>query len=222
VVTNGVLAWTPTEAQGPSTNTVSVSVSDGIATVTNSFTVVVREVNALPTLPGATNATLTATVAYVRNLGASDSDVPAQSLTLSLLQGPTGLLVTNGVLAWTPTQLQASTTNTVRVSVSDGVGAVTNSFTLIVTALSGGGASVSSVGGAQLASAMAPGEDAARRILVRRLEASEDSMEVLWMEGHGTLEEAPTPEGPWVPVGATGGLHRVRLEGEARYFRVRW
>ena len=44
----GTVVWTPTEAQGPSTNTVRVKVSDGVASVTNAFTVTVAEVNVAP------------------------------------------------------------------------------------------------------------------------------------------------------------------------------
>jgi len=47
-VTNSVLAWTPSEAQGPSTNSVVVAVSDGKVTVTSNFTVIVREVPDVP------------------------------------------------------------------------------------------------------------------------------------------------------------------------------
>ena len=46
----GTVVWTPTEAQGPSTNTVRVKVSDGAASVTNGLTVTVAEVNVAPKL----------------------------------------------------------------------------------------------------------------------------------------------------------------------------
>ena len=39
VTSAGVLTWPPTEAQGPSTNVITVSVSDGVASVSRSFTV---------------------------------------------------------------------------------------------------------------------------------------------------------------------------------------
>src|SRR5207253_5247158 len=45
---SGVISWTPSEAQGPSTNLVSVSVTDNgvpALSVTNNFTVTVREAN---------------------------------------------------------------------------------------------------------------------------------------------------------------------------------
>jgi hypothetical protein len=41
VATNGVLSWQPTEAQGPSTNRVTVRVSDGIVSVSQDFNIVV-------------------------------------------------------------------------------------------------------------------------------------------------------------------------------------
>jgi hypothetical protein len=42
VVEGGVFRWTPTEAQGPSTNEVRVSVTDGVAVTTASFLLTVR------------------------------------------------------------------------------------------------------------------------------------------------------------------------------------
>src|SRR5207244_5573456 len=53
VAANGAIAWTPSEAQGPSTNVVTVRVfDDGTPSLsaTNSFTVVVNEVNTAPVL----------------------------------------------------------------------------------------------------------------------------------------------------------------------------
>src|SRR5205823_11248111 len=47
----GVLSWTPTEAQGPSTNVIAVRVTDDGTpplSTTNAFTVVVKEVNSYP------------------------------------------------------------------------------------------------------------------------------------------------------------------------------
>src|SRR5207245_263240 len=51
--TNGVFTWTPTEAEGPSTNVILVLVTDGgspPSSDTGSFTVVVTEVNRAPVL----------------------------------------------------------------------------------------------------------------------------------------------------------------------------
>jgi hypothetical protein len=49
----GQLTWTPTEAQGPSTNTIAVRVTDNgtpSLSTTNVFTILVAEANTAPTL----------------------------------------------------------------------------------------------------------------------------------------------------------------------------
>src|SRR5207249_909781 len=59
--TTGVLTWSPTEAQGPSTNLITVKVSDnGMPALSDSknFTVVVSEANSAPVLTGLTNQTI--------------------------------------------------------------------------------------------------------------------------------------------------------------------
>ena len=56
--TNGVITWTPAEAQGPSTNIFTTIVTDNGSpslSATNAFTVVVTEVNTAPLLPAQTN-----------------------------------------------------------------------------------------------------------------------------------------------------------------------
>ena len=50
--TNGVVSWRPTEIQGPSTNRVRITVSDGIASVPIEFDVIVRD--AITGSPGPT------------------------------------------------------------------------------------------------------------------------------------------------------------------------
>src|SRR4029077_2024652 len=50
----GTISWVPPQTQSPSTNTVLVSVTDNGTpplSVTNSFNVIVREVNVAPSLP---------------------------------------------------------------------------------------------------------------------------------------------------------------------------
>ncbi|MEN9734925.1 MAG: hypothetical protein RLZ45_2920, partial [Verrucomicrobiota bacterium] len=133
VTTAGRLTWIPTEAQAPSTNGVTVSVSDGVGSVNRSFTVVVREVNQLPVLSVIADQTLDEGVTLTLDLSAMDGDVPVQTLTYRLVSGPEGMAVTTaGRLTWTPTEAQAPSTNAVTVSVSDGVGSVNQSFEVVV------------------------------------------------------------------------------------------
>src|SRR6266702_3285957 len=136
----GAIAWTPTEAQGPSTNTVTVRVSDNGSpslSATNTFLVIVTEVNTAPVLTVPATQTIAEQTALSVNATASDSDLPANTLTFALVSGPAGLTVSSaGVIAWTPTEAQGPSTNTVTVRVSDNGSpslSATNSFLVIVT-----------------------------------------------------------------------------------------
>jgi formylglycine-generating enzyme required for sulfatase activity len=95
--------------------------------------------NLPPRLAGATNATIKELEGHVQDLVPQDDDVPAQSLTVALVSGPMGLVVTNGVLAWTPTEAQGPSTNRIVVTVSDGLATVTHEFTLTVLEVGDGG-----------------------------------------------------------------------------------
>ncbi len=132
-VTNGVFGWVPTEAQGPSTNVIRVAVSDGVASVTNTFTVLVTEVNRPPELAAVADQTVTEGSLLSLTLTGSDADEPAQPLVFTLVSGPASAGVTNGVFGWVPTEAQGPSTNVIRVAVSDGVASVTNAFTVLVS-----------------------------------------------------------------------------------------
>lgn len=136
----GVLTWTPEEDQGPSTNTISVAVTDdGTPPLgqTNSFTVIVREVNRAPSLIVPTTQTLDELTTLTVTNRASDPDLPANTPRFSLVAAPPGVnLNTNtGVLTWTPTEAQGPNTNTITIGVTDdGIPPLsfTNSFSVIV------------------------------------------------------------------------------------------
>ncbi|MFZ0829030.1 MAG: hypothetical protein WAO02_16570, partial [Verrucomicrobiia bacterium] len=129
---NGVISWTPTEAQGPGTNRFTTVVSDGSLSATNSFTVVVNEVNVAPVLTLPPNTNIVEQSAWSAAATATDSDIPANPLTFTLISGPAGLTVTtNGVINWTPTQAQILNTYTVTISVTD-----TNPFAVNESSLS--------------------------------------------------------------------------------------
>ena len=77
VAPNGIVTWMPTEAQGPSTNVVTVSVTDNGVTpmaATSSFTVIVREVNVAPVLPAQTNRAMSELTLLTVTNAATDAD----------------------------------------------------------------------------------------------------------------------------------------------------
>src|SRR5439155_695513 len=137
---SGAISWTPTEAQGPSTNAVSVSLTDnGVPALTViTYTTVFRyEVNLAPVLTVPADQTINEQTTLNVNASAIDADIPANSLTFALVSAPTGMTINpaSGAISWTPTEAQGPSTNVVSVSVTDnGVPAlsVTNTFTVIV------------------------------------------------------------------------------------------
>jgi hypothetical protein len=141
----GVISWNPSEADGPSTNQITVVVSetgfgDPLAqrfSVTNSFQWIVTEENVAPFLPPIADASLHYGVALDIQATASDRDLPANTLTYTLDLAPDGMAVdaTTGAITWTPLQSQVGA-HPVTLKVTDnGVPPLnaTQSFTVTVT-----------------------------------------------------------------------------------------
>src|SRR5207247_2076755 len=86
---SGVVSWTPTEAQGPGSYSVTVRVSDGTANTDAAIALTVTEVNAAPVLSNVpATASIPELAAYMFTATATDGDLPPQSLTFSLLSAP--------------------------------------------------------------------------------------------------------------------------------------
>jgi len=140
----GLITWTPSEAQGPSTNTITVKVTDSNPwainenqlSTTNSFVVVVKEVNSAPVLPAQTNRTINELTLLVVTNTATDSDIPVNTLTYQLVNPPAGATIsTNGIITWTPTESQGPGTYTITTVVTDNGTpqlSATNEFTVTV------------------------------------------------------------------------------------------
>ncbi len=135
----GVFAWTPTEAQGPSTNLFSIVVADNgtpSLSATQNFTITVLDANVSPALTAVSNRTIyTENFFSVTNF-ATDADIPTNTLSFSLVSPPVGAVInsSNGVFTWTPTTNQTGN-STIQVRVTDnGVPALnaTQPFTLTV------------------------------------------------------------------------------------------
>ncbi len=139
----GTINWTPGENQGPGTFTVTISVTDTNAaavnakslSVTNSYTIVVNEVNVAPVLTLPANTNINELVPYTAQATATDADFPTNARTFALVSGPNGLTVSSlGAINWTPGVNQGPSTNTVTISVTDTNAAAVNAKTLTTTA----------------------------------------------------------------------------------------
>ena len=133
---NGAFTWAPTEAQGPGSYRISVIVSDGSLSATNAFTITVGEVNAAPSVAVITDRTVDEGNLVAFSVGASDSDLPAQSLSYALQDAPAGASISStGAFLWTPTEAQGPGSYRISVVVADNgspAATVTTSFTITV------------------------------------------------------------------------------------------
>jgi VCBS repeat-containing protein len=145
----GVITWTPSEGQGPSTNIFYTRVSDNGSpsfAISNLFTVVVNEVNNAPTLPAQTNRIILPLSSLIVTNTGTDTNVPAATLTYTLTVTNASGVVANasispsGVITWTPASNQDQTTNVFTTIVSNFNSiavnsqrlSATNNFTVVV------------------------------------------------------------------------------------------
>ena len=135
--TNGVITWTPAKNQGPSTNLITTVVSDGspeALSATNTFTVVVNEINLPPLLPAQSNFMSVALAPIVVTNTATDQNIPAKPLSYGFLAAPVGATIdANGVINWTPTAGQVPSTNTFTTVVTNSDPAAANATSLTAT-----------------------------------------------------------------------------------------
>ena len=99
ISTNGIITWTPSEAQGPGVYVITTVVTDnGLPplSATNSFTVTVNEVNTAPfwppNVPSQTNYIIAVLTTLVVTNTATDLDIPPNPLTYQLF-GPPGAVI---------------------------------------------------------------------------------------------------------------------------------
>jgi hypothetical protein len=104
----------------------------------------VGQTNSPPTLTTVGSQTINAGITLLVTNAASDPDLPAQSLSFSLLSGPTNATLTplnstNALVSWRPLVSQAGATNLFAVKVADNGSpnlSATNNFTVVVNPLS--------------------------------------------------------------------------------------
>ncbi|MFN8219808.1 MAG: Ig-like domain-containing protein [Fimbriimonadales bacterium] len=130
---SGAVAWTPGENDGGTNPTVEVSLNDGTATVTQTFSINVSEANQNPVLDNPGPQSASEGSAFSLQLTGHDDDLPAQTLTYAKVGGPTSLSVSaSGLVTWTPGENDGGTTPSVTVSLTDGEATVQQTFTITV------------------------------------------------------------------------------------------
>ncbi|MDB6024368.1 MAG: hypothetical protein JWM68_591 [Verrucomicrobiales bacterium] len=120
----GVFTWTPTGSQGPSTNVITIRVTDngpGTLSASQNITVVVNKVNTAPTITSSFDQVIELNGGSTINLTftASDDDIPTNSLTFSLQGTPpvgSSINASSGVFTWTPPNQLSTNIITVRVT----------------------------------------------------------------------------------------------------------
>jgi hypothetical protein len=142
--TNGAVTWTPTEAQGPGTYSITAAVIDDgspARSATNTISVSVTEVNTKPVFSGIPDFTLAvgSTINFIAS--ATDSDIPAQTLVYSMDSGPAGASINSatGNFVWTPTLAQGGQQFTIVLRAAEsGPGGLfdTRTFKITVTGAS--------------------------------------------------------------------------------------
>ena len=204
----GVFTWTPTEAQGPSTNLVTVRVSDGVTNVSETVQIVVNEVNQRPVLTAQPNRLISALAELVATNTATDPDIPANGLSYQLLNPPPGAVVdAGGVIHWTPDRTQGPSTNVITTVVTDdGVPSLsaTNSFLVVVSMpqLASPGNYVVNVGQSVVFTNSATDNDPARKLSISLITAP---AEASLTSDSGVFTWRP-------PVSAAGTTNEIKIQ----------
>ena len=137
----GVFSWTPTEGQGGSTPSVTVTVTDsgtGNLVDSETFTITVNDINVAPVLGAIGNQTVDELATLTFTATATDADLPADTLTYSLDAASIALGMSidanTGEFNWTPTEAQGGTAPSVTITVTDnGTGNLIDSETFTIT-----------------------------------------------------------------------------------------
>ena len=149
--TGDEFTWTPTETQGPGTYLVSLIVSDTTGlTDTAVVMITVNELNDAPVLTPISDQTLIPTRLFTLPLIATDSDLPANTLSYTMTNAPAGTSLDeiSGLFSWTPDETQGPATYAVTFIVSDdGSPVLTDSQTVLLTVTDAPGVSITESGG---------------------------------------------------------------------------
>jgi hypothetical protein len=142
----GVFSWTPTEAQGGLTPSVTITVTDngaGHLTDSETFTITVSDINVAPVITSANAANVAENTTTVLTVTATDADLPVQTVSFSITGGAdsskfsidtnTGELTFQAAPDYeNPTDADTDNVYVVQVTANDGAG-LTTTQTINVT-----------------------------------------------------------------------------------------
>ncbi|MCS7466146.1 putative Ig domain-containing protein [Stieleria sp. ICT_E10.1] len=138
---SGEFSWTPSEADGPGTYPIIVTVTDsGTPNLSDhvSFEITVKEVNRQPVLDFIPDQTVDEETTLTFTATASDPDIPANNLTFSVTGNPptSSIDPVSGVFTWTPSETDAPMNYVIQVKVSDNQNPeLTDSQEVVISAL---------------------------------------------------------------------------------------
>ena len=116
ISSNGVFTWTPAQTQSPGTNTVTTMATNYNAydtvspqlTASNTFTVIVREVNQAPTLGVIAPQTVSELTTLTVTNAAGEPNIHSATVGYGLINPLAGMAISSdGVFTWTPAQTQS-------------------------------------------------------------------------------------------------------------------
>jgi PKD repeat protein len=134
--TSGAFTWTPAESQGPGVYSVTFRVTDAGGLFNEKpISITVSEVNTAPVLASPGDKTVVELSQLAFSLSATDSDLPANTLTYAIQSGQQSgmtLDATTGAFAWTPNAAQGPNSYSVTFRATDS-GGLFNEKTITIT-----------------------------------------------------------------------------------------
>jgi hypothetical protein len=134
---NGVITWTPSLTQGPSTNTLTtVVIDDGLPplSATNSFLVFVRDINSSPFLPFQPDRTINELTLLVVTNAATENNIPPLKLAYQFVSAPLGATIdSSGIIRWTPSEEAGPGSYAVTTTVIDTDSSLTATNSFLIT-----------------------------------------------------------------------------------------
>jgi hypothetical protein len=132
----GAFSWTPSEAQGPGVYLVKFRVTDNTGLFSElTISITINEVNQAPVLTNPGNQSVKKGKKVSFKLNATDSDLPNNTLTYSIVSGlQTGMSLSGSTFTWNVPSNQATAPYSVTFRVTDnGTPSLSNNQAITIT-----------------------------------------------------------------------------------------